>query len=91
MAILEAMAEGLPVISTRHAGIPEAVLDGETGCLVEEGDSIGMAERIIHLVRNPGLRFRLGRTGWQRAKVHFSWEKERSQLLKVLGLNVGSE
>lgn len=91
VAILEAMAEGLPVISTRHAGIPEAVLDGETGCLVEEGDSIGMAERIIHLVRNPGLRFRLGRTGWQRAKVHFSWEKERSQLLKVLGLNVGSE
>jgi len=86
VAILEAMAQGLPVVSTRHAGIPEAVLDGVTGYLVEEGDSLGMAERIVALAGDPDVRARMGEAGWRRVREHFSWEKERAALLTTLGL-----
>ncbi len=86
VGILEAMANSLPVVSTHHAGIPEAVLEGITGYLVHEGDSVGMAERLVTLARDPGLRQRMGAAGWRRVKEHFSWEKERTELLKVLGL-----
>jgi glycosyltransferase involved in cell wall biosynthesis len=44
--IQEAMAAGMPVISTRHAGIPEAVIEGQTGFLVTEGDKIGFAKQM---------------------------------------------
>jgi len=86
VAILEAMAQGLPVVSTRHAGIPEAVIDHGTGLLVDEGDSIGMADGLVELAGDAGLRQRLGEAGWQRAKAMFSWEQERGRLLKIMGL-----
>ncbi|MBD1805028.1 glycosyltransferase family 4 protein [Microcoleus sp. FACHB-SPT15] len=87
VAILEAMAQSLPVVSTHHAGIPEAVLDTFTGYLVDEGDSVGMAECLVALTRDPDLRVRLGEAGWRRAKEHFSWEKEQGELLRILGLS----
>ncbi len=86
VAILEAMAHALPVVATRHAGIPEAVLDGSTGFLVDPGDSAGMAERIVALARDPDLRTRMGAAGWRRAKECFTWERERAELLKIMGL-----
>ena len=52
-SILEAGAAGLPVVSTRHAGIATAVLDGETGFLVAERDVDGMANRMVELLQNP--------------------------------------
>jgi glycosyltransferase involved in cell wall biosynthesis len=85
VAILEAMAQSLPVVSTRHAGIPEAVIDGVTGCLVDEGDSITMGERIISLARDHNLRLKFGAAGWQCAKERFTWEIERASLLEVMG------
>jgi colanic acid/amylovoran biosynthesis glycosyltransferase len=84
--ILEAMAQSLPVISTRHAAIPEAVLEGRTGYLVDEGDSIGMSEYILKLAQNADLRRQLGKAGWERARDHFSWDKGRAKLLSILGL-----
>jgi colanic acid/amylovoran biosynthesis glycosyltransferase len=87
VSILEAMANGMPVLSTRHAGIPEAVLEGETGYLVDEGDSSGMAERLIELGSSPDLRAKMGEAGWRRAAACFSWERERGELLRVLGLD----
>lgn len=86
VSMLEAGAHGLPVVSTRHAGIPEAVEDGASGFLVEEGDSAAMAERIVTLAENPALRVRMGREGYRRVREKFSWEQERSSLLKILGL-----
>lgn len=88
VAILEAMANSLPVVSTRHAGIPEAVLEGVTGYLVDEGDVEAMASHIVQLANNYDLRTHFGQSGWQRAKLHFSWEIEQSALLKVLGLEM---
>jgi glycosyltransferase involved in cell wall biosynthesis len=87
VAILEAMAHSLPVVSTEHAGIPEAVQQGVTGYLVDEGDCAGMAERLMVLARDAELRHSLGLAGWQRAKARFSWERERDNLLEVLDLN----
>lgn len=87
VAILEAMAAALPVVSTRHAGIPEAVLEESTGFLVDEGDYVAMADYLVFLARNPKLREDMGRKGWQRAKAEFSWEKERHNLLKLMGFS----
>ncbi len=86
VSILEAMANALPVVSTRHAGIGEAVDDGVTGFLVAEGDSPAMGERIAGLARDASLRNRLGVAGWRRAGEAFSWPGERAALLEVLGL-----
>jgi colanic acid/amylovoran biosynthesis glycosyltransferase len=86
VAILEAMAHALPVVSTRHAGIPEAVLDTSTGYLVDERDSERMAEVITTLVRDPDMRGRMGQAGWARASEYFSWDRERAELLRILGL-----
>jgi len=53
--ILESQALGLPVVSTRHAGIPEAVVDGTTGFLVGEGDVAALADRILQLFADEAL------------------------------------
>lgn len=87
VAILEAMAAGLPIVATHHAGIPEEVVEGETGFLVPEGDTIAMAERIVTLAQNAELRHTLGQAGWQRALDVFTWEQERKKLLQVMGLS----
>lgn len=91
VAILEAMASGLPVVSTRHAGIPEAVAQGATGLLVEPGDARAMAEAIVRLARDIGLRQELGRAGWARAQSRFTWERERTSLLSVMQLRAEEE
>ena len=86
VAILEAMAAGLPVVATRHAGIPEAVADGESGLLSAEGDTQGMAQNLVRLARDAALRRGLGEAGWERARQRFSWEREKRDLLELLGL-----
>jgi len=90
VAILEAMAHGLPVVSTRHAGIPEAVEDGVTGLLVAEEDSSGMSERISLLALHPATRYAFGRAGWQRARERFSAQQEQAQLRVIMGLSLSS-
>lgn len=63
VAILEAMAAGLPIISTRHAGIPDVVFDGENGFLVNEGDVVEMANKIIRLYLNRTEAEKFGKRG----------------------------
>lgn len=89
VSILEAMAAALPVVATRHAGIPEAVVDGRTGLLCDEGDSAGMAELIVRLAREPALGRAMGQAGWERARERFSWARERRELLALMGLSDG--
>ena len=85
VSILEAMALGLPVVSTKHAGIPEAVLDGTTGLLSPEGDVQLMARHIAKLAADPELRTAMGKAGRERVRAHFSFEAERKKLLRVFG------
>ena len=69
--ILEAGALGVPVVSTWHSGIPEAVVDGETGLLAREGDRSALAGHIGRLLVDEEFRARLGRQARQRIRTHF--------------------
>ncbi len=62
-SIVEASALGLPVVSTVHAGIPEIILNGQSGFLVQEYDYMMMAEKIIQLLSNEKLRIQFGNFG----------------------------
>jgi L-malate glycosyltransferase len=72
VTVIEAMAAGLPIVSTRVGGVSEVVLDGNTGLLSESGDDMGLAQHILHLADNPGERCRLGQEGRKRAEQQFS-------------------
>lgn len=87
VAILEAMSFGLPVLSTRHAGIPEAVIEGVTGMLVEEGDVDGMARALVAMGKDRDKRVAFGEAGWSQARERFSWQRERTDLLRVLEMS----
>jgi len=84
VAILEAAASGLPVIATRHAGIPEAVIHGETGLLVDELDIEAMAEHIAVLATDAGLAGALGRRARQHIRVNYSMAKSVQGLNTIL-------
>jgi glycosyltransferase involved in cell wall biosynthesis len=87
VSILEAMAHALPVVSSRIGGTPEQIVEGSTGYLVDPGDTAGMARHIVRLANDAGLRHQLGTAGWRRARDLYSWDKERAELLRVLGLD----
>ena len=84
VAILEACASGLPVISTRHAGIKETVIDGQTGFLVDEGDIESMAECMIDLAKNPGLAGRLGSLARKRIIENYNIDQSISKLFNII-------
>lgn len=71
---LEAQACGLPVVASRVGGIPEYVLDGQTGLLFEPGDAGAMADCLCRLVEEPGLCRRLGESALRHAREQFSVE-----------------
>jgi glycosyltransferase involved in cell wall biosynthesis len=78
--IMEAMATGLPVVSTKIGGIPEMVIENETGFLVQPGDAAGLADAIEKLIDDRLLAQRLGQIGYQRAQKLFSIEKNVREL-----------
>jgi len=84
LAILEAGAKGLPVVSTKHAGIMDAVIDGEHGFLVDEGNWLEMAEAMIVLARNPKLAGLMGKKFRQRIAVMYSIDRSIAGLRKIL-------
>jgi Glycosyltransferase len=71
MALLEAMAWALPVVVTRVGGVPEMVVDRESGLIVSPDDEQEMTEAIRHVVENPGAARSLGRAAAQRAHDRF--------------------
>lgn len=83
VAVMEAQLSGLPVVATRHAGIPEVVLNGETGLLVAEGDVAAMAAAIGRLADNPTLAARLGAAGRRRCTAHFTVEHHLQELMAL--------
>lgn len=72
VAALEAMMFEKPVIASRVGGVPEVVVDGETGCLVEPANPVELAEALAGLVGSPDKRYMLGNAGKARAEKHFN-------------------
>jgi glycosyltransferase involved in cell wall biosynthesis len=88
VAILEAGASGLPVVSTRHAGIPDVVVEGRTGFLVEERDISGMAARMLWLARDPILAGELGRAARVWIENEFSLPQRIGALWNIIDLSL---
>jgi len=82
IAILEAMACGIPIVASKIGGIPDIVKDGENGLLVPPKDENALADAIIYLLENKDIRERMGRNG--RDKVErYSWEKIAEETEKI--------
>ncbi|MFC1495128.1 glycosyltransferase [Thermodesulfobacteriota bacterium] len=82
--IKEAGSSGLPVVATQHGGIPDIVIDRETGFLVEEGDIESMALHMIQLAKNPGLAARLGKAAREHVCSNFSMDQSVDRLWGVI-------
>jgi glycosyltransferase involved in cell wall biosynthesis len=77
LSVLEAMAAGLPVVASDVGGVPELVVDGETGLLVPPGDPGLLAAAIERLLEDPSLSRRLGEAGRARIADHFDIARVR--------------
>ena len=75
VAILEAAAAGIPVISTLHAGIPDVIEDGKNGFLVEEHDVDGMARCMIKILEEPDEARRMGKAASLKIERDFKLER----------------
>ena len=82
-SLLDAMACGKPIVATRTGGIPEVVVDGETGLLVAPRDHEAMAEAIVRLLKDAALREQLGATALRRVREKFSAERMVEETLRV--------
>jgi glycosyltransferase involved in cell wall biosynthesis len=71
IAALEAMACGLPVVISRTGGIPEIVIDGETGMLVAPGKADSLLRALRVMLTSPDVRRRMGEDGRRRVERHF--------------------
>jgi colanic acid/amylovoran biosynthesis glycosyltransferase len=90
VGILEACASALPVVSTRHAGIPDVIVEGETGLLVDERDTKGMAEQMLSLARDAELARRLGLAARQHVAAHFSQAQSLDRLWTIISSAIGA-
>jgi glycosyltransferase involved in cell wall biosynthesis len=84
VAVLEASSCGLPVVSTKHAGIVDAVVNGVGGFLVEEGDVDKMADHLLRLVRDSELAARMGSAGRRHIEANYSLTKSLDCLRQVV-------
>ncbi len=82
-ALKEAMAQGIPVVGTYHAGIPELIESGVSGFLVPEKDPKTLAKKIAFLIKNPGLWKKIGLAARKKIRDEFSREKTNDQLVEI--------
>jgi glycosyltransferase involved in cell wall biosynthesis len=87
VSILEAMACSLPVVSTRHSGIREAVEEGKTGFLVDEHDVNGMADAIAAMLCDPARAEAMGKAARLRVLERYTQQKSREKLRSIMGLS----
>ena len=80
MVLLEAAASGVPAIGSRVGGIPEGIVDGETGFLVPERDPASLAERLAALLDDRNLRARMGVAARAHAQLHCDLGRQTAAL-----------
>ena len=81
---IEAMMFSLPVVATNWRGLPDIVVDGETGFLFPPKDAQSIAERLEHLISDPDLRRTMGAAGRRRYEQNFTVEKFRNSMEEAL-------
>jgi len=81
--LAEAMASGLPIITSDFGPLPEINIDGETGIVVAAGDSAALAGAIRYLVDHPDQSMQFGRNGVKRAVECFSRERMVEAMLHI--------
>jgi len=93
IAVIEAMAHGLPCVVANTGGLPESVLNGETGYVCPPDDATGYAGCITELLGDIELRERMGAAGQQRMERYFSEEIQEQKILALYGrlVNKSSE
>jgi glycosyltransferase involved in cell wall biosynthesis len=84
IASLDAMAAGLPVITTAVGGIDDIVIDGETGYLIPPGDATALRQRLETLMTDAALRCRMGDAGRRRVEEHFDARKSAATVHRVI-------
>jgi len=82
--IMEGMATGLPVVSTRIGGIPEMVIENQTGFLVQPEDAVALAGAMEKVTSDRSLGRKLGQAGYERSQKLFSIEKNVRELCALL-------
>ncbi|HEY7521332.1 MAG TPA: glycosyltransferase [Methylomirabilota bacterium] len=83
VSLVEASSCGLPVVTTRHNGFPDVVLDGETGYLVDEGDVRGMGERIAWLATHPERWREMGARGRKHVESHMNLDVQAQKAIAL--------
>jgi glycosyltransferase involved in cell wall biosynthesis len=79
--VLEAAFAGLPAVATRVGGVPECVLDGQTGLLADPGDEDALATAVLDLLSDPACRRSMGETARRRAEERFSLDLVADEIL----------
>ncbi|MFJ8149265.1 glycosyltransferase family 4 protein [Streptomyces sp. NPDC096048] len=87
---LEAAASGLPVVAGDSGGAPDAVRDGETGHVVDGRSVAATADRLIRLLRNPGLAREMGGKGRDWVRTEWTWDRSRATLRDLLSRPAGT-
>jgi glycosyltransferase involved in cell wall biosynthesis len=82
-SLVDAMAARKPAVATAVGGVPEVLADGETGFLVHANDETAMADRIVALLTDPGLRARMGNAALARARRLFTVERMVAETARV--------
>ncbi len=83
VALMEAMAAGLPVVATEISGIPELVQAGLTGFLVPSGDPVALADALERLAADAALRARMGKAGRAKVEREFNLRANTASLVRL--------
>jgi glycosyltransferase involved in cell wall biosynthesis len=91
VAIIEAAASGLPIVATNHSGIPEIVIDGVNGFLVEEHDFESMGKKIADLAEQPELWVQMGLRGRAHVEGNMNMRKQAISWIDLFKRIVGTK
>jgi glycosyltransferase involved in cell wall biosynthesis len=86
---LEAMQHGLAIVSTPEGGIPDVVIDGETGFLVPQKNSKDLADKLELLIHQPELRTKMGMAGKKRFETNFTLDRFEKRFFDILKQAIG--
>jgi len=85
LVFTEAHAHGKPVVAGRSGGVEDAVIDGQTGLLVQPEDAVALANAIVRLFEDPDLARRLGAAGRKRVETELNWTLFTRNIMDAVG------